>query len=113
VNLFLLGVSGVSLLELKWVSLDRAILESLRKVTLGRMNWILGSKTASGDVRCSWQWFPKPWKSTWPTVVCFSFPGKTPKPKFCHVLRIDLQSNPFLPGSVAVWHFSASNVFAL
>jgi len=81
VNLFLLGVSGVSLLELKWVSLDRAILESLRKVTLGRMNWILGSKTASGDVRCSWQWFPKPWKSTCQMVVCFSFPGKKQKQK--------------------------------
>ncbi len=78
-NLLLLGVSGVSLLQLKWVSLDRAILESLRKVTLGRMNWNLGLKTASGDVRCSWQWFPKPWKSTWPTVVCFSFPGKETK----------------------------------
>ncbi len=93
--LLLLGVSGVSLLQLKWVSPDWAILESLRKVTLGRMNWILGLKTVSGDVRCSWQWFPKPWKSTWPTVVCFSFPGKKPKPEFCHVLRINLQSNPF------------------
>ncbi len=112
-NLLLLGVSGVSLFQLKWVSLDQAILKSLRKVTLGRMNSILGLRTALGDVRCSWQWFPKPWKSTWPTVVCFSFPGKKPKPECCHVLRINLQSKPFLPGSIAVWHSSASSVFAL
>ncbi len=81
-NLFLLGVSGVSLLELKWGSLDWVIiLESLRMATLGRPNWILGLKTASCDVRCSWQWFPKPWKSTCETVVCFSFPGKKQKQK--------------------------------
>jgi hypothetical protein len=41
----------------------------------------LGLKTASCDVRCSWQWFPKPWKSTCEMVVCFSFPGKNQKQK--------------------------------
>jgi hypothetical protein len=48
----------------------------------------------------------------------FLFPRKKTKAKakqkleFYRLLRIKLQSNPFLTGSVAVLHSSASNAFA-